>query len=123
MRFYGFAADEIAGRRAGGMLDLAIDPKLAWALRNRERFPVDVNRADRELLLRVPGLGVKSVNRILASRRQRTLRLDDLGAARRLAEEGCALHRHRRPSPGRARRPRRPARAARAAGRAAGLFG
>jgi predicted DNA-binding helix-hairpin-helix protein len=61
------------------MLDLAIDPKLAWALRNRARFPVDVNRAERELLLRVPGLGKRSVERILASRRQRTLRLDDLG--------------------------------------------
>ena len=63
---------------AGGMLDLDIDPKLAWALKHRERFPVDVNRADRELLLRVPGLGVKSVNRIIASRRHRILRLGDL---------------------------------------------
>ena len=61
------------------MLDLAIDPKLAWALEHRDRFPVDVNRADREMLLRVPGLGVKSVDRIVASRRHRTLRLDDLG--------------------------------------------
>jgi putative DNA modification/repair radical SAM protein len=79
MRFYGFAAEEILAGVADGMLDLAIDPKLAWALRHRERFPVDVNRAARELLLRVPGLGKRSVERILAARRQRRLRLDDLG--------------------------------------------
>ena len=79
MRFYGFAAEEILAGAADGMLDLAIDPKLAWALRHRERFPVDVNRAARELLLRVPGLGKRSVERILAARRQRRLRLDDLG--------------------------------------------
>jgi putative DNA modification/repair radical SAM protein len=79
MRFYGFSAEEIMAGAVDGMLDLSIDPKLAWALRNRDRFPVDVNRADRELLLRVPGLGVRSVDRILASRTHRTLRLDDLG--------------------------------------------
>jgi predicted DNA-binding helix-hairpin-helix protein len=78
MRNYGFSSEEIAAGMAGGMLDLDIDPKLAWALKHRERFPVDVNRADRELLLRVPGLGVKSVDRIIVSRRHRTLRLDDL---------------------------------------------
>jgi putative DNA modification/repair radical SAM protein len=79
MRFYGFAAQEIVAGAADGMLDLALDPKLAWALRNRARFPVDVNKADRELLLRVPGLGKRSVARILAARRHRTLRLGDLG--------------------------------------------
>nr|MBA3518452.1 putative DNA modification/repair radical SAM protein [Hyphomicrobiales bacterium] len=79
MRYYGFSADEIVAGADGGMLDLAIDPKLAWALRNRDRFPIDVNAAERELLLRVPGLGKKSVDRILESRRHRTLRLDDLG--------------------------------------------
>lgn len=42
------------------MLALDIDPKLAWALKNRHRFPVDVNRADREMLLRVPGLGARA---------------------------------------------------------------
>ena len=78
MRYYGFSSEEIAAGMAGGMLDLDIDPKLAWALKHRERFPVDVNHADRELLLRVPGLGVKSVNRIIASRRHRILRLGDL---------------------------------------------
>jgi putative DNA modification/repair radical SAM protein len=79
LRFYGFAAQEIVAGAADGMLDLALDPKLAWALRNRARFPVDVNKADRELLLRVPGLGKRSVARILAARRHRTLRLGDLG--------------------------------------------
>ncbi len=78
MRYYGFSAEEIAASSTGGMLDLAIDPKLAWALKHRDRFPVDVNRAEREALLRVPGLGVRSVDRILASWRHRTLRLDDL---------------------------------------------
>jgi predicted DNA-binding helix-hairpin-helix protein len=78
MRFYGFAAGELVEGAEDGMLDLALDPKLAWALRHRERFPVDVNRAERDLLLRVPGLGKRSVERILAARRHRRLRLDDL---------------------------------------------
>ena len=60
------------------MLDLDIDPKLAWALKNRHRFPVDVNKADREMLLRVPGLGARAVDRIIAARRHTTLRLDDV---------------------------------------------
>jgi putative DNA modification/repair radical SAM protein len=79
MRFYGFALEEILASTTDGMLDLAVDPKLAWALTHRERFPVDVNRADRELLLRVPGFGRRTVGRILAVRRQRRLRLEDLG--------------------------------------------
>ena len=62
----------------GGMLDLAIDPKLAWALRNRARFPINVNTAAREELLRIPGIGQKTVDRIIVTRRHRTLRLDDL---------------------------------------------
>ena len=76
MRFYGFSANEIA--LEGGFLDLKIDPKLAWALAHRELFPLDVNRADREMLLRVPGLGVSSVNGILATRRHHRLRLEDV---------------------------------------------
>ena len=79
MRFYGFSAPEIGEAATDGMLDLAVDPKLAWALNRREVFPVDVNRADREMLLRVPGLGVKAVNRIVSVRRYRTLRLEDVG--------------------------------------------
>lgn len=78
LRFYGFERSEIVAGGTDGMLDLAIDPKLAWALKNRGRFPVDVNRADREMLLRVPGFGTKAVNRILSTRRHRTLRLDDI---------------------------------------------
>jgi putative DNA modification/repair radical SAM protein len=79
MRFYGFAQDEILADRKDGMLDLEIDPKLAWALGNRDRFPVDVNRADKESLLRVPGFGTKAVAKILQVRRYRSLRLDDVG--------------------------------------------
>jgi putative DNA modification/repair radical SAM protein len=79
MRFYGFSVEEIVAGGEAGHLDLAIDPKLAWALRHRESFPVDVNRAPRELLLRVPGLGTKVVDRILATRRHHALALDDLG--------------------------------------------
>jgi putative DNA modification/repair radical SAM protein len=86
-RFYGFSADEIAQSMEDGMLDLSIDPKLAWALRNRDRFPINVNTAAREELLRIPGLGSKTVDRIIVARRHRTLRLDDLarltGAIRR----------------------------------------
>ncbi|KUF11695.1 putative DNA modification/repair radical SAM protein [Pseudoponticoccus marisrubri] len=78
LRFYGFDVDEIAQGTPDGNLDLEIDPKLAWALANRHVFPVDVNRADRELLLRVPGIGAKTVGRLLATRRHRTIRYDDL---------------------------------------------
>lgn len=80
MRFYGYAPHEVQqAAGADGMLPLDIDPKLAWALRFREEFPVDVNRAPRERLLRVPGLGVKAVNSMIAARRQRRLRLADVG--------------------------------------------
>jgi putative DNA modification/repair radical SAM protein len=78
MRFYGFAHDEIVGAQ-DGMLALDMDPKLAWALAHRDRFPVDLNRAPKEMLLRVPGLGVKSIERLLQARRYRVLRADDLG--------------------------------------------
>jgi len=77
LRFYGFNAQELLVR-PDGMLDLQIDPKLAWALQHRELFPVDINRAAREALLRVPGLGVKAVKRIVSARRARTIRLEDL---------------------------------------------
>jgi len=79
MRFYGFSQPEIFAGDPAGMLDLEIDPKLAWALRSRGAFPVDVNRASREALLRVPGLGVKVVDRILRTRRLRRLRIEDVG--------------------------------------------
>jgi len=79
MRFYEYQPKEVAeAADPTGMLPLDIDPKLAWALKFRERFPVDVNRAPREALLRVPGLGLKAVDAILATRRLRRLRLDDV---------------------------------------------
>ncbi|GIT89777.1 putative DNA modification/repair radical SAM protein [Jannaschia pagri] len=78
LRFYDFSLDEIVTRDDGGMLDLDVDPKLAWALANRERFPVDVNRAEKALLLRVPGFGTKIVDRILKARRSGAVGLEDI---------------------------------------------
>lgn len=77
MRFYGFKAQEITSE-AEPNLDLHLDPKLSWALRNRHWFPVNVNRAPKHLLLRVPGFGVRNVERILQARRWGALRLQDL---------------------------------------------
>jgi putative DNA modification/repair radical SAM protein len=78
LRYYGFSVGEIAAGGAGGMLDLEIDPKLAWALKNRDRFPVDVNTGEREQLLRVPGLGAKAVDKIIVARRHTRLGLADI---------------------------------------------
>ncbi|GLO76320.1 putative DNA modification/repair radical SAM protein [Phaeobacter italicus] len=78
LRFYDFQLDEITSVTPDGNLDLDIDPKLAWALAHRAVFPLDVNRASKEMLLRVPGFGVKTVSRILSTRRHRTLRYEDL---------------------------------------------
>jgi putative DNA modification/repair radical SAM protein len=78
MRHYGFSTPEIVSAMPRGNLDLEIDPKTSWALLNRELFPVDVNSAERERLLRVPGLGVKVVYRIVRSRRHGALRFCDL---------------------------------------------
>ncbi len=86
MRFYGFGADEIVTE--AGFLSLQHDPKLAWALAHPGSFPLDVDRAPRESLLRVPGLGVGSVDKLLATRRHRRLHRADLlalGAAARRA--------------------------------------
>ena len=81
MRYYGFSAGELtAGPSAD--LPLGMDPKLAWALRHREFFPVDVNSAPREALLRVPGFGVRNVKRILSVRRFRRLTAADLAKLR-----------------------------------------
>lgn len=77
MRFYGFGHEEIVDDGTG-LLRLDVDPKHAWALAHPERFPVDLNQAPRELLLRVPGLGVGSVDKLLAARRVRRLRAEDL---------------------------------------------
>jgi putative DNA modification/repair radical SAM protein len=79
MRFYGYEPHEVGqAADAAGMLPLDIDPKLAWALNFRDRFPMDVNRASRDALLRVPGLGVRAVDALLAARRHRRLRLADI---------------------------------------------
>ncbi|MEO5720800.1 MAG: biotin synthase, partial [Chthoniobacterales bacterium] len=77
VRFYGFKVEELTTATAPN-LDLEVDPKLAWALRNRHLFPIDLNKATHEMLLRVPGLGTKSVEKILRVRRWHKLRLDDL---------------------------------------------
>jgi putative DNA modification/repair radical SAM protein len=76
MRFYGFDRAEIVGEDED--LDLAIDPKLAWALKNRGDFPVDLNLAERERMLRVPGLGVRSVDKMIEVRRFKSLVLEDV---------------------------------------------
>jgi len=79
LRFYGFSVDEISSASLEkGMLDLDIDPKLSWALHNRDFFPVDINCAPKEALIRVPGIGAIGANRILQSRRFKRLRYADL---------------------------------------------
>ncbi len=76
MRGYGYNAGELLSE--AGNLALDIDPKLAWALANREVFPLDVNRAEPALLARIPGIGLRSVQRLVALRRERRIRYDDL---------------------------------------------
>lgn len=88
LRFYGFSLSEIAGAMQGGYLRLDVDPKLAWAIERRDMFPVNVNTAPRELLVRVPGLGVRVADRLIAARRHKRLRLDDVG---RLCRSLCAV--------------------------------
>lgn len=77
LRFYQFRVEEIVNDRYPD-LDLEVDPKLAWALRHPEQFPVDINRADYEMLLRVPGIGVKSAKLIVVSRRYGALDSESL---------------------------------------------
>jgi predicted DNA-binding helix-hairpin-helix protein len=89
IRYYGFSTGELTAAIPTGNFDLDLDPKTTWALRHRKQFPLDVNTATRELLLRVPGLGVRAVDRIVASRRQGKLRYADLitlGASLRKAK-------------------------------------
>lgn len=78
LRFYDFNLDEILQGTTDNMLDMDHDPKMAWALRNRHIFPVDLNKADKKLLLRVPGLGAQTVAKILHLRRFTTIRWIDL---------------------------------------------
>ena len=77
LRFYGFRAEELLDAQAPS-LDLRVDPKCSWALAHLDFFPVEVNTADYEVLLRIPGVGVLSARRILAARRARKLRPEDL---------------------------------------------
>ena len=77
LRFYGFKAQELLNPEKPN-LALDIDPKTAWAINNRAKFPVDVNSADRLTLLRVPGMGVTSVDRILQLRKFHKITLEDL---------------------------------------------
>ena len=77
LRFYGFRAGELLDEGQPDF-DPLLDPKCCWALRHPEFFPVEVNRADYEALLRVPGIGVVSAKRILVSRRSGALRAEDL---------------------------------------------
>lgn len=87
MRFYQFRAEEIADE-SNPNLDLEVDPKLGWALRHPEAFPVDVNRAPYEMILRVPGIGVKSAALIVNARRIRHLNsshLSKIGVAMKRA--------------------------------------
>ena len=77
LRFYRFSVDEIVSE-AHPNLDLEVDPKVSYALRNPEKFPVDINKADYEMILRVPGIGVKSAMKIVKSRVHQRLNLDHL---------------------------------------------
>ncbi|RYD06456.1 hypothetical protein N752_03780 [Desulforamulus aquiferis] len=77
MRFYGFAADEILDSKTPN-LHLDLDPKSHWALRNLQFFPVEVNKADFRTILRIPGIGVKSAQKIISARRFHSLDFDDL---------------------------------------------
>ncbi|MEA9357669.1 putative DNA modification/repair radical SAM protein [Bacteriovorax sp. PP10] len=81
LRFYGFNVDEVLPADVPE-LDLEMDPKLSWAIRNRASFPVDLNVATRDILLRIPGLGVRNVDKILATRKFQKIRLTDLSKMR-----------------------------------------
>jgi len=77
MRFYGFRHDEVLDEQHPN-LDLDIDPKLSWALRHLDQFPVDINKSPYELIVRVPGIGVTSAKKIVAARKFGKLRLEHL---------------------------------------------
>ncbi|WP_300437469.1 putative DNA modification/repair radical SAM protein [Christiangramia sp.] len=77
MRFYGFDIRELLNKDFP-FLDMDIDPKLSWALRNRQHFPLDINKAEKRHLLRVPGIGLKSVNKIIHARKFKKLNWEHL---------------------------------------------
>ncbi len=80
LRSYGFQASELLPE--AGNLDLDIDPKLAWALAHREHFPMDLNRADANMIARVPGIGLRNAQRVIELRRLRRVRWEDLSRLR-----------------------------------------
>ena len=77
MRFYGFEADELLSEQKPNF-NVLLDPKADWALRHLELFPVEINRADYRMILRVPGIGVKSAQRIVRARRNGKLTFENL---------------------------------------------
>lgn len=77
MRFYGFDATELVDEKHPN-LDLDVDPKLSWALRHPEQFPVDLNSADYRMILRVPGIGVRSAKKVVQARRFGKIHIDQL---------------------------------------------
>ena len=77
LRFYGFSVKELLNNEHPN-LDMEVDPKLSWALRNLHHFPVDVNSADKRLLARIPGIGLRSVDKIVKARKFRKLNWDHL---------------------------------------------
>ena len=80
LRGYGFTAGELMPQT--GNLALDVDPKLAWALSNREHFPMDLNRVDASLIPRIPGIGLRNAKRIVELRRLRRIRWEDLSRLR-----------------------------------------
>ena len=85
LRGYGFKVNELIG--AQGNLPLDIDPKLAWALANRDLFPVDLNLAEPQVIARIPGIGVRSAQRIVDLRRLKRIRFDDVVRLRCVIEK------------------------------------
>lgn len=79
LRFYGFSYDEIVSAEMPD-LDESIDPKTQWALRNLHHFPIEINKASKEELIRIPGIGVRSANKIIKARRFKRLKLEDVVA-------------------------------------------
>ncbi|MFW6007068.1 MAG: putative DNA modification/repair radical SAM protein [Bacillota bacterium] len=77
LRFYGFKADELLDNKKSNF-DKALDPKASWALHHLEQFPVEINQADYNQLLRVPGIGIKSARKIISARKNGTIRFNDL---------------------------------------------
>lgn len=77
MRFYGFKADEILDFNMP-FLDLEVDPKLSWALRHLDQFPVNLQTADHKMILRIPGIGVKTAQKIVSARKFQVLNIDHL---------------------------------------------